>query len=332
MAYPVITKKQLLITACESIYGTDRAPQEANSYQPIKLVDPFTLDLGQEFVEQAGGLNTRGYIRPIGTVRPAGVTFRTFVQGLDSGSYTNTAGAARKPAIGDLLRACGLLETFVSSNASGRPEYQYAPSGEVDSDASLTIVAHQDGYDHRFVGARGNVNLIYLAATPLIAEFNFRGLLSTEADTVRGNAAGFATEPPPRWIGSGTVFVQSLHALIENLNFSTNNQLFEQRASIANSGSGIAKIVITDRQPGGSMDPEASHADSFDFINVWRSSSGSVLRLQVGLAQSQVVTLIASQAVFKASPWGDKSGLAIFNVDYQAYERSGNDEFRLIFS
>ena len=79
------------------------------------------------------------------------------------------------------------------------------------------------------------------------------------------------------------------------------------------------------------MDPEATLTTSFDFINAWRSSSGSVLRLQTGLTQAQRFTLICSQAVIKASPWGDKSGLAIFNVNYQAYERSGNDEFQIIF-
>ena len=331
MGYPLLTRRQLMLTAVESVYATDRQPSEANSYQAIKLVDPFTIDLGQENVEFAGGNLSRGFGRPIGTVRPIGVTFRTYVQGLDSGSYTNTAGAARKPPMGDLLRACGLLESFVSSDENGRPRYTYVPAAETTSDCALSIIAHQDGYDHHILGARGNVNLIFVAAVPVIAEFNFRGILSTEASTTRGSAVGLPSATPPRWIGSGTIYIGSLSATVENLNFNTNNTLFEQRASIAASGSGIVKVVITERAPGGSMDPEATTTTSFDFINVLRNSSGSVLRLQVGLTQSNRFTFISSQAVLKNVGWGDKQGLSIFNTDYQLYETGQNDEYALIF-
>jgi len=323
-----LNRRQCLLSAVESSYGIDAAPQEANSYQAIRMIEPFALDLGQEVLEQTGGLSTLGFSRPFGTVRPVGISFKTFVQGVN-GSYSATV----KPPLGGLLRACGMSETFVTSMpGNGRPGYSYKPLSRVQSQCSQTFVAHIDGYEHRIVGAMGNVNFVGVAATPFIAEFNFRGQLSTEASTVRGTPVGLPTATPARWVGSGSVFVQSLTAVIENLNLNTGNRIFEQRASNALSGSGIIKCLITERQPGGSVDPEATNAGSFDWVNVWRSSSGALLYAQAGVAQGECFSIVASQAVFKTLARQDKSGLATFGVGYSCYETTGDDDVEIRFS
>lgn len=319
----LLTRRQLLLLAIESTYGTDAAPQEANSYEALRLVDPFTLDLGQEHVEVTAGNLSRGMQRPYATNRPAGVTFRTYVQGLsDASTYT----ANDKPPIGDALRACGLFETLASG------AYTYDPTAAVGSDSSVTIVAHQDGYEHRFVGCRGNVNFIYVSNQPVVAEFNFRGLLTTEASTTRSAPTGLPTVVPPSWIGGGSIHIESLQANIENANFNTNNKLFEQRASTAGSASGIIQVIVTERAPGGSIDPEATDPNSFDFFGAWRSSSGAILTFNTGVTSSNKFTVTASQAVLKTVAWGDKEGMSIFATDFQAYERSSNDEFQIVFN
>ena len=323
-----LDQKVMLMAANEATYGADAAPQHTNSFQAIKLIEPWALNATQEFVEQVGGLNTRGMSRPIATVRPVSITFRTYLMGLESGSYT----ANRKPPHADLLRACGAFETFVTSDANGRPRYTYAPGNDVGSDGSVTMVAHRDGYEHRFVGGRGNVNLIYGAAAPVIGEFTIQGQLTTEASTLRTGAPSVPTAIPPRWIGSGTVYVGSLQSVIEAFNFNTNNEVMAQRGSVASSGSGIVAIYLTSRQPGGSLDPEASQPTSHDFWGAFRSSSGAAVRLQCGDTQSQRFTLVMSQTVYKALGWGNKTGLSVFNIDYQAYEHgSGDNEWSLVF-
>ena len=322
--------KDLLLFKLETTYGSDAAPTEAGSNQAVKLAEPLQLDVTQEFVEQNGGDGTRGFTTPIGTVRPAGVTFRSYITGNDN--TTNSYTAAIKPPLGDLLRACGLFETLVTSNENGVPEYQYAPSASVDSDVSATIVINKDGLDTRLRGCRGNVNLIMSAAGPCIAEFTFRGQLATEAQTIRGTATMHQVIPP-RWIDSGSIIVDSYQACIENFNLNTNNTLFEERCSHALSGSGIGRVIITDRQPGGSMDPDISNTGTLDILGKWRSSSAAVLAINLGLNMSNRFHIVASNAVYKSVGYGDKSGLGIFNVDYQAYKRgSGNNEFLLKFN
>lgn len=328
MADVILTRRQILLLAAEATYGADAAPNEASSFQAIRLIDPFVLDLGQEMVEVAGGNLTRGFSRPIATVRPAGITFRSYMVGIPTTSYA----ASVKPPLADALRACALQEVFTAALSGGpNASYRYDPTVDVSSDISVTIVAHQDGKDHRLLGCRGNVNLIFPAGAPVIAEFTYRGILSTEAETTRSAPTGLPTVVPPRWIGSGSVYVQSLQSLVENLNFNTNNTVFEQRASLATSGSGIAAVIITDRQPGGSFDPEAVVVSSYDFFAAWRATSGATLRMQVGATEGNRFTLIGSQTVLKRVAWADKSGMGIFAVDFQSYERASNDEYRLTF-
>lgn len=323
-----LTRRQLMLAKTETTYGVDAAPSHANSYEAIKLVDPFTLDIGTEMLEQSGGNLTRGSTRPIAGLRPFGVTFRTYVCGIEANTYAATV----KPPIGDLLQACGYFGTFISSNAVGRPAWRYAPAADARSDTSVTLVPHQDGYEHRAVGGRGNVNFIMAKASPWIAEFNFRAILATEAATVRAAPTGLPTQIPPRWIDSGSIIVQSYALPVENMNLGTNNTVFESPASIARSSSGIIQCIITERAPGGSFDPEATHPSTLDFFGMWRSSSGAVLKLNAGLAQGNQCSIVASQMMYKQVGWGDKSGLAIFSTDYQLYEKVGNDEMIIEFS
>lgn len=318
------------MAAIESTYGTDAAPQASNSYQAIRMIDPFVLDLGQDVVEVQGGNLTRGRSRPIATVRPVGITFRTYIHGIISPASGIIYSATAKPALGDLFRACGLFETFETAGYAGG-RYRYAPGADVGSDSSVTVVAHQDGFEHRLLGCRGNVNFIYQASAPVVAEFNLRGILSTEASTTRGAPTGLPTIVPPRWVGSGSIFVESLAGVVENLNFNTNNTVLEDRASVASSASGIAAVILTDRAPGGSFDPEATDASTLNFFAQWRATSGGVLSVQTNVTTGNRFTLTASQVVFKKVAWGDKSGLALFSTDFEAYERASNDEYNLLF-
>lgn len=328
MAFPniALNRRQQLLCAVESVYGSNRNPTGDNSYQTIRLLEPFQLDLTQEHVEQTGGLGTLGFSRPIATARPAGVTFRTFLQGVPT-SYST----ALKPPVGDLLRACGMVESFISSNAAGDPEYQYAPAGRVQSLCSQSIIAHVDGRDTRMTGGMGNANLILVGASPGIFEFAFRGILETEVSTVRDNPTGLPTTTPPRWVGSGSIFVGSLQAVIENLNFNTNNRILEQRASVALSGSGLVRIILTERTPGGSFDPEVTDATSLDLLGTWRSTSGAAITVNIGTERGNRFTLVMSSAIPKTVQWADKEGLAIFQTEYQAYEVGGNDDYLLRF-
>lgn len=55
--------------------------------------------------------------------------------------------------------------------------------------------------------------------------------------------------------------------------------------------------------------------------------------MNLGTVQGNRITLLASLTAFKRLGWGDKQGLAIFNLDYQAYKAgTGNNEWQLKFN
>ena len=325
-----LVRRQILAQRIETTYGTYSDPNPASSYQPIRLVDPFVGDFGQEMVEVSGGNLSRGRTRPIATVRPAGVTFRTYVHGITSPASGIIYSATAKPPLGDLFRACGMQERFETAGYAGG-RYRYQQTADPSSDNSVSILCHEDGFDHQLRGCRGNVNFIYLHATPVIAEFNLRGIIGTEAATVRAAPANLPTIVPPRWIGSGSIFVESLHAVVANANFQTGNTVFEQPASIADSSAGIIQCVITDRVPGGSIDPEVTNASTLDFFAQWRATSGAVFQLQTNVTTGNRFTLTASQMIIKTLARGDASGLRIFNTGFEAYERNVDDSYQIVF-
>jgi hypothetical protein len=312
-----LSRRQLLLVKVETTEGTDAAPQEANSGDAIKLVDPWTIDLGQDFIEVVGGNLSRGNAAPITGARPAGITFRSVLSGVSVGSFT----AANKPPLHAAIRACGAFETFTASH------YDYAPATTAGSDISVTIVAHIDGYEHRMVNCRGNMNLIYGANAPVIAEFTMRGQLTTEASTARSSPTGLTTLAPPKWIDSGSILVDSAPCLnVEALNFNTNNTIYEEKSSCASSGSGINRIILTERAPGGSMDPAATDPTTHNAFGLWRSGSPATVNLNTGTDVGNIVSLTMSNVYYKTVGWGDKTGVGIWNIDYEAYEGTNADD------
>src|SRR6516164_11278465 len=100
--------KDLVLFKLETTYGLDSSPSEANSGNAIKLTEPPKIDVTQEFLEQNGGDGTRGFTTPIGTVRPTGVTFRSYVTGFSNSSPASYT-ASVKPPLADVFRACGMF-------------------------------------------------------------------------------------------------------------------------------------------------------------------------------------------------------------------------------
>lgn len=325
-----LTRRNLLLAKIETTYGTDSSPSHTASYNAIKLMASPTIDLNEDMIETMGGNLSRGRGRPIPAIKRTATTFRTYVQGIDTASYS----ASVKPPIGDLLRACGLYETFSASNSVlSTPHYEYAPAADVGSDASMTIYVHMDGKEHRMTGCRGNVNFILSADAPAIAEFNMRGLLTTETEVARAAPVGFPTNTPPQWIDSGSIILAGSYGIpVENFNLNTNNTIFEEPASVAGSATGILNVLITERAPGGSFDPEVTYTGTVDLLGMWRSSSGAVVKINVGLTQGNRFTITGSQMIPKKVEYKDKSGLMLWNTNYEFCERSTDDQFRIDFS
>ena len=327
--------------AVESAYGLDAAPQEANSGQALRLLEPFRLRLGEDFEELGGTEQARGASEGRVTGWTAEISFRAVVTGVAGNSYTATI----RPPLTGAFRTCALREEYASA-ANG--SYAYSPTLDPSSDESATIVAHQDGVDYRMVGCVGNANVLLVAGAPPIAGFTYRGKLVTEATTTR-SAPTLPSVRAPRWVGSGSFYVGSFGALrVDNLSFGTANELFEQRSALPTSGSGVVRYWITNRAPGGSFDaalrrPGGAYGvgvygaglypgnDQAILLDRWRTGSESILRAVARERAGNSFTLTASRAMFKTLEGKDRGGAHVFGMGFQAYRRNEADQFAILF-
>ena len=55
------------------------------------------------------------------------------------------------------------------------------------------------------------------------------------------------------------------------------------------------------------------------------------MNVQTNVTTGNRFTLTASEVIFKNVAWGDKSGLAIFATNFEAYERAPDSQFNLLF-
>ena len=336
-----LTRKQVLLLAVESAYGLDAAPQETNSYQALRLLEPFRLRLEEGFEDLGSTGQARGPAGGVVTGWTAEVSFRALMTGVAGNSYT----ASIRPPLGGALRTCCLREEYAQA-ANG--SYTYSPTLDPSSDESATIVANQDGRDYRIVGCVGNVNVMFVAGAPTIADFTYRGMLATEATTAR-SAPSLPSVRAPRWVGSGSFYVGSLGALrVDNLSLGTANEIFEQSSALPTSGSGVVKYWVTGRAPGGSFDAALRKPGGFYgaglygvgvydgndqaiLLDKWRTGSDSVLRVVARERAGNSITLTTSRAVFKTLYGKDRGGAHVFGIGFQAYRRGEADQFSLVF-
>lgn len=319
----------MLMVKLETTEGVDAAPQHTTSGDTLKVIDPWTLNIEQEFHELSGSIN-RSDDAPILGVRQAGIQFRTYLNGIDTINFT----AAAKPTVHAALQACGLYEELESSWEYGNA-YTYIPTVDISSDKTVTVVAHIDGYEHRITGCRGNVNLIFGANAPVIAEFDLTGRLTTQATTARAVPTGLTTLVPPKWIGPASTVIDSVSCLnMESFNLSTNNQIESELNMTADSEGGLSRVMIIRRAPGGSMDPTAIDPSTHDVFDNFKLGTPARISLSVGSDVGNVITLVMSNAIYKSAGWDDKTGVGIWDVTYQAYQSTaaaGDENFKLAF-
>ena len=329
MADLYLTRKQLLLVRLETTENVDATPNHTESGDALKLIDPWTLDIGQEFHEITGNIN-RSDDAPILGIREAGINFRTYLNGIDALQYT----ALRKPPVHAALQACGLHEVLETTWETGTA-YTYIPTVDISSDKSVTVVAHIDGYEHRITGCKGNVNFIFGANAPVIAEFTLNGRLTTQATTARAVPSGLTTVVPPKWIGPASTVIDSVSCLnMESFNLNTNNTVEIERNVASTSDTGLRRVMITHRSPGGSMDPSAIDPGTHDVFDNFKLGTAARITLSVGSDVGNVVTLAISNAIYKSAGWDDKTGVGIWDVTYQAYQSTaaaGDENFKLSF-
>lgn len=225
-----------------------------------------------------------------------------------------TSGSA--PDYAPLLKACGFAQTTAST---AKHVYTASSSATFATIPSLTMGAYVDGSLRKIVGARGNVTIRGKAGQPLIAIYEFQGVLADYSDTTILTPAYEANwGTPPIFAGAAlsltgstaATTLSTTEAVIDTIELSVNNTL-TMRPDV-NSSAGYLSCVITNRAPTFTFDPEVVAASSHDFFDVWRDATEMALAFTISESgdTDNVIAISAPKVQYVDSTWSDRGGIA----------------------
>ena len=233
---------------------------------------------------------------------------------------SGTAGTA--PALGNLLKACGLGETVDSGKS-----VTYAPASS--SISSLTLAAYQDGIIKKIWGARGNVSLKLENGAPGWLHFEFTGADFSVTDGTMLSGVTYESTKPVAFL-SATFSIDSYSALIGVLEINMNNEVNLRKD--ANSDSGYKSAVITGRKPTMTMDPEHVTVATYDFFGKLRSGNEGSLSLVLGSTAGNICTIKAPKVQYINISDDVRDGIRSLGITCQLNRSSGDDEISIAFT
>jgi len=305
----VIRANTVLLAKVESTYGTDPTP--SGSSDAIE-VQNLSISLPSRPIDRPILSNTMS--KPV-ILHGGHYTELSFDCEIKGGG---AAGVAADWGV--LLNACGYLGVIVSSTSD-----TYKPVST--SQKSVTFYVYRDGLLHEINGARGDVQLVFQAGSPGMFKFTFRGLATTSL--IDASIASPTVDSTTAAIVKAATFTVggSYAAVIANLTMGLNNT-FDMLDSV-NATHGYGSCEITDRNPGGSFDPEQVLVSVNDFYSFWEDATSKALSIVIGSGAGEVCTITAPGMVARELNEGDRSGQMTFEIPFSLAENTGDDEISI---
>lgn len=200
---------------------------------------------------------------------------------------------------------------------------------------SATVGLYQDGVRHLISGARGNVAFNGNSAdgSPARMAFTFQGVYQGTTDTALLSGVTYEDVVPPTFMGVGLAvhgFSLDEKGLFTNWSLDMANT-FAPRLS-ANATKGALSVVIGDRAPAGSIDPEMVLVADHDWFGRFASGSVGRMSLTVGSSAGNRIQVAMPNVQYSAISPSDRNGILVAGVSYEAVSASvntGDDELSI---
>jgi len=308
-----LIRNEVVLARIESAYNTDSVPVAADAvavktelswaHEGLRIIERDLIKQGLDKPKRihAGMLKT--------------ITIPVELKG--SGS----AGTA--PEFGTLLRACGYGETIVASTS-----VTYLPvSSAIES---CSIYYFEDGGPrHVLTGCRGTVSFNISVDDVPGAIFTITGHTFDPTDTSPPTAVYDATDPVAA-VGSTFTF-GGLSKVITEIGIETQNEMaFPDHLSASD---GYGEIRISGRDFVGSFNPEsvlvATDSVIADFV---AGIQKAVVIGPIGSASGNIVTFTAPAASYIDLSPAERSGIRVYDQQFELNISSGDDEISLAFT
>jgi Phage tail tube protein len=308
---PLLTNRRLILAKTEVTYGTDPTPTGAAN---------AILVSNLEITPQDADYVNRDLVRPfIGRSEQLPASIRARVSFEVEIAASGTAGTA--PAWGPLVKACAFSETTVASTS-----VTYNPvSSTFDS---VTIYFQVDGVQHKLTGARGSVSVSLKAKDRPTMKFEFLGIYNAVADVALATPTFTAFKTPLAVNNTNTTgfTLHSLAGVLSELNIDMAVQTVHRDLV-----GGAQAVLITDREPTGSVMIEAGTVASKDWWTLARNATLGALAITHGTVAGQKVAFNSSNVQVTNPRYQDQDGVQMLQMDLQFIpSTAGNDEIAIV--
>lgn len=312
MALPLLTRKYLLLAKIETEYGIDSVPTAASN---AILVENLTLKPMFDMVGRGNvAMPDLSKIKHLVGKYWGEISFDVELRG-------SSVTAATPPDFGPLLRACSMSEAITTTVV-------YKP--ESSSQESITIYCWKDGIRHKFVGCVGTWKLVGQVGQPAKFSFEFKGKLAALPDDEAMATPTFQNLTPPLCLGA-TFSYGGWSPPLSKFEIDIANKLTE-RPDIEEA-SGIIGFFVSDREPKGSIDPEAQTIATRDVWTNLSTAEEAALSITIGTVAANRCTIAAAKCAKQTVDWGDRDGIATYDIAFGLYRGdSGDDELTLTFN
>ena len=219
------------------------------------------------------------------------------------------------------LPACGL----VLSTATYKPRTE-VPGSNVKT---ATIAAFIDGVRRQIYGAVGNARFILPTGRMGRIEFDFQGVYSDESDVAIPGSINYVNTLPLRVSGGATSWASS-NICLESATIDLGNVITARECSA--SAAGIDSFVITDRNIRVTGNPESKLIATQNRYGQFRDSTEGILSFTIAGPTTSTVVFSMPKAQIIAKPMGDRNGIMIDQIEWQANKNVDTADEELSFT
>ena len=219
------------------------------------------------------------------------------------------------------LPACGL----VLSTATYKPRTE-VPGSNVKT---ATIAAFVDGVRRQIYGAVGNARFVLPTGRMGRIEFDFQGVYSDEADVAIPSSINYVNTLPLRVSGGATSWASS-NICLESATIDLGNVITARECST--SAAGIDSFVITDRNIRVTGNPESKLIATQNRYGQFRDATEGILSFTIAGPTTSTVVFSMPKAQIVAKPMGDRNGIMIDQIEWQANKNVDTADEELSFT
>jgi hypothetical protein len=296
---PKSVKREAILLKIETTQGTDAVPTGADD--AILVEDPSWSFAGARMVERNPVRSALGRLQAVYAGTLIEVSFKVEIKG------SGAAGTA--PEIGQALRACGIDETIVASTS-----VTYAPVSTGHESAS--IYYYEDGSLYKILGAIGTVSFSLETGAIGYAEFTFTGHYGGLTDAALPSLTFDSTVPPA--ILGASFSALGYASAINSLSLDVANEVVTP-ASMSDA-EGYGDVLIVDRDPAGSFDPQAELVATEAFVADWKAgTAGAIQTGAIGSTAGNIYALSMPTSHYREIAPGDRDSMRTYDIGFGAH-------------